>query len=283
MALTVGEIQYTNILPLFFHINKEEMEKTGVRFFPQIPAELNRKMERGEVDLGGISSFSFGENSERYSLFPQLSVSTFGKVGSILLFSKKEITELDGASIALTSSSATSVALLKIILQEYYRVQPHYETVTPDFATMMEHHSACLLIGEDAIKARWDKAAESLYVYDLGELWYSFTNLPMTYAVMAVRNDCIQREMTQLQSLLTQMTASKRRTAEDHYREMIAEVVKSHGGDPFFWSNYFHGINYDLTEEHLKGLQHYFTLAHKHGLIDHVPTFTIFKYSLQGI
>lgn len=281
MALNIGEIKYTNILPLFYYINRKEIENAGAQFIPQIPAELNRRMARGEIDLGGISSFSFGENSHQYSLFPNLSVSTFGKVGSILLFSKTKIEELDGKSIALTSSSATSVALLKIILKEFIGVDVSYETMAPDYDEMLKQHSACLLIGEDAIKAGWRN--DAVNVYDLGELWYKYTGLPMTYAVMPVRNDCIQEQLPLLEKLLQQMTESKRKTNADHYDEMIGHVLKSHGGDYDFWANYFKGINYDLGDQHIKGLTYYFELAYKHSLISSIPKFTFFNYSLQGI
>ncbi|WP_062235371.1 menaquinone biosynthetic enzyme MqnA/MqnD family protein [Fictibacillus sp. FJAT-27399] len=282
MALNIGEIKYTNILPLFFYLNKKEIENTGAEFIPQIPAELNRRMARGEIDLGGISSFSFGENSHQYSLFPNLSVSTFGKVGSILLFSKTAIEDLDGKSIALTSSSATSVVLLKVILKEFYGLDPVYETMAPDYDQMLQNHSACLLIGEDAIKADW-RQEKDIHVYDLGELWYKHTELPMTYAVMAVRNDSIEREPALLEKLLFEMSESKQKTKSDQYHEMISHILPAHGGEYSFWANYFHGINYDFGESHLKGLKHYFELANKHSLIQTVPEFTFFNYSLQGI
>ncbi|MDM5199520.1 menaquinone biosynthesis protein [Fictibacillus enclensis] len=282
MALNIGEIKYTNILPLFFYLNKKEIEKTGAQFIPQVPAELNRRMARGEIDLGGISSFAYGENSHQYSLFPNLSVSTYGKVGSILLFSKTKIEELDGRSIALTSSSATSVALLKVILKEFLGVNPYYETMTPNYDEMLSSHDACLLIGEDAIKGGW-RQEKDIYVYDLGELWYENTNLPMTYAVMAVRNDAIKREAPLLEKLLIQMTESKGRTKADGYQEMIEDVLHEHGGESAFWSHYFQGINYDLSENHIKGLKLYFELAYKHSFIQSLPEFTFFNYSLQGI
>ncbi|MGG1573825.1 menaquinone biosynthesis protein [Fictibacillus sp. NRS-1165] len=282
MALNIGEIKYTNILPMFFYLNKNEFERTGSKFIPQIPAELNRRMARGEIDLGGISSFSFGENSSQYSLFPNLSVSTFGKVGSILLFSKTAVGELDGKKIALTSSSATSVVLLKIILKEFYGLNPVYETMAPHYDQMLQDHDACLLIGEDAIKADWRQDKE-IHVYDLGELWFNHTGFPMTYAVMAVRNDTIKREPALLEKLLFEMSESKQKTKSDHYHEMIRHILPAHGGEFSFWANYFHGINYDFGEEHLKGLKHYFQLAHKHSLIESVPAFTFFDYSLQGI
>ncbi|MGC4376290.1 menaquinone biosynthesis protein [Fictibacillus sp. Mic-4] len=283
MGLRIGEISYTNILPLFFYLNRERLAANNVSFVPQIPTELNRKMEQGLIDLGGISSFSYGENSDRYSLLPNLSVSSFGKVRSIFLFSKKPIDMLAGDTIALTSSSATSVNLLKIILADFYKIDVDYHMMKPNYGWMMENYNACLLIGDDAIKAAWNEKKSSVYTYDLGAEWYKFTGLPMTFAVMAVRNEVIERQKALLLELLSEMQESKELNRQNQYSEMIPLIIQQHGGDFHYWSSYFKGLNYDFNEEHQKGLQYYYELAQKSKLLNKKPQIKFIDYSLQGI
>lgn len=115
MSLIIGEISYTNILPMFYYLNREELVRKGCEFVPRVPAKLNEGMADGTVHVGGISSFSYGEHADDYVIFPNLSVSSYKEVGSIFLFSKIPITQLNGKSVALTSSSASSVNLLKIL------------------------------------------------------------------------------------------------------------------------------------------------------------------------
>ncbi|MDQ0257479.1 chorismate dehydratase [Evansella vedderi] len=266
MSLVIGEISYTNILPVFYYLNRNKLISKGCEFVPRVPAKLNEGMADGTVHVGGISSFSYGEHVNEYVIFPDLSVSAYKEVGSIFLFSKVPITQLDGKSIALTSSSASSVNLLKIILKRYYELEVNYETMEPNFQTMLQKHDACLLIGDDAIMTSWNKKHE-IHQYDLGALWEYFTGYPMTYAVFAVRKDACAKHPDLLEELYNQFSYSKQKSINNQFHEMIRTIQLQLGGSRSFWEQYFSGLNYDLTERHVEGLYHYFSLAHELNLL----------------
>lgn len=267
MPIRIGEISYTNILPMFFYVDRDKLEKMGCEFIPAIPSELNLGMAEGKIDVGGISSFSYGEHIHDYELLPDLSVSSPKAVGSIFLFSKYPINELEGKKIALTSSSATSVNLLKIILGSFYHQNVSYSTESPEYEEMMTRYDAALLIGDDAILAKRNGDQHS-YVYDLGEIWNFETGYPMTYAVFAVRKDAARHYHDTLKEVMDEFHKSKYRAQLNQYEEMIQSIQKTFNGNTDFWRNYFAGLNNDLTETHIEGLLHYFDLAYKQGLID---------------
>ncbi|MBM7094655.1 MULTISPECIES: menaquinone biosynthesis protein [Alteribacter] len=266
MGLVVGEISYTNIQPIFYYINRQELLKRGCSFVPQVPSELNRAMKEGSIDIGGISSFAYAENKEQYQLLPDLSVSSPKSVGSIFLFSKVPLLELDGKVVALTSSSATSVNLLKIILGRFYELEVEYVTMKPGFEEMMASHDACLLIGDDAIQTYWSQT-DDIYRYDLGQLWYEQTGYPMTYAVVAVRKDAVLNQEILVRDLYEQMVKSKLHSKENEYDEMIRSIQYEMGGKKEFWQRYFAGLNHDLTKRHIEGLLQYYKYAHEMGLL----------------
>lgn len=266
VSIVIGEISYTNINPMFHYLDREKLILKGCRFVPKVPSGLNNDMKNGTVHVGGISSFAYGENFDKYFLLPNLSVSSFGPVGSIFLFSKYPITELEGKSIALTSASATSVNLLKIILGRFYELNVSYETMAPDYDKMMAKHDACFLIGDDAILQSWRKSDE-IYQYDLGELWHKFTGYSMTFAVFAVRNEVQENFPTLLRELYDQFLYSKNKCIENNFEEMIAIIMQEKGGTKEFWKNYFLGLNNDFNEQHIKGLTHYYDLAYEMGLL----------------
>ncbi|MFV8828375.1 menaquinone biosynthesis protein [Alkalihalobacterium sp. APHAB7] len=266
MTLIVGEISYTNILPIFYYLDREKLNDLDCRFVPQIPAELNRGMANGAVDVGGISSFAYGENFDRYTLLPNLSVSAYSRVGSLFLFSKVPIEELNEKSVALTSSSATTIHLLKIILERFYEFSVEYDVMKPNFETMLETHDACLLIGDDAIKTVWNKS-DQYYMYDIGQLWYEHTGLPMTYAVFAVRNEVLQAETEKLSVLYESFISSKRKSIDINYLPMINSIKNNFGGTQQFWEQYFKGLSYDLNDQMLKGLNYYYQLAYDLGYL----------------
>jgi chorismate dehydratase len=275
--MNIGEISYTNIIPLYYYLDRDRLTKEGATITSAVPSRINRMMEEGKVDIGGISSFSFGKNADRYSLAPDLSVSAFGKVNSIFLFSKFPIAELGEKRIALTSSSETSVALLKVILHHFYEVQASFQTETPVFNQMMENYDACLLIGDDAIAAK--RINNSYHVYDLGEIWYEHTGLPMVFAVMAYRNIMETEEKELLSYVVKSMIESKERCQSEHFSPVIYKAMQEHGGTFTFWESYFKGLNYQFNGEHEKGLNLYFQLAYKCGLLQTIPSILKFSYT----
>jgi chorismate dehydratase len=266
MSLVIAEISYTNILPMFYYINREKLKSAGCEFVPAIPSQLNQEMADGKVHVGGISSFAYGEHSEEYQVLPDLSVSAMKQVGSIFLFSRKPIKELNGASIALTSSSATSVNLLKIILSKFYKLNVTYTTMAPNYDLMMSDHEACLLIGDDAILTSFSKQ-EAIYQYDLGYLWQFFTGLPMTFALFAIRKEAWEQHEGLLREVHQQFLKSKQACRKNRFSDMIRSIRFQLGGTTEFWQTYFAGLNYELTDTHLKGLHHFYDLAYELNLL----------------
>ncbi|MET3728006.1 chorismate dehydratase [Fictibacillus halophilus] len=275
--MNIGEISYTNIIPLYFYLDRERLMDQGATITQAVPSRVNALMEKQLVDIGGISSFSYGKNAENYSLVPDLSVSSFGKVNSIFLFSKYKIEDLNGKRIALTSSSETSVALLKIILDRFYGVEVTYKIETPNFEEMLNAYDACLLIGDDAISAYRKRG--SYHVYDLGEIWYQQTGLPMIFAVMAYRNEMETEQGALLSYVGKSMIESKERCQSENFVPVIERVIAEHGGTFQFWNSYFKGLNYQFSGEHEKGLNLYFQLAVECGLLKTMPS--IIKYSYK--
>lgn len=137
----------------------------------------------------------------------------------------------------------------------------------PNYEEMLKEHDACLLIGDDAIVTSWNKEKD-IHQYDLGALWEYFTGFPMTYAVFAVRKDAWLRYPVLLEDLFQQFTYSKDTSLNNHFHEMIKSIQLQLGGSTSFWKQYFIGLNYDLTERHMEGLMHYFSLAHDLKLLN---------------
>lgn len=102
---------------------------------------------------------------------------------------------LDGARVALGSTSRTSVRLAQLLLAERFEVTPDYYTCPPDLGLMMREAEAGVLIGDAALRANLhDGPRYGLDVHDLGQLWKEWTGLPFVFAVWAVRRDYLERE-----------------------------------------------------------------------------------------
>ena len=57
--IRLGRISYVNMAPVFYRLEAEVEEVTGV------PTELNRRLVAGEIDLAPISSIEWARNADR--------------------------------------------------------------------------------------------------------------------------------------------------------------------------------------------------------------------------
>ncbi|WP_298785978.1 menaquinone biosynthesis protein [uncultured Marinococcus sp.] len=267
MSITMGEIAYTNAKPFFYYLDRQKLEQEGVQFEQDVPASLNRKLEEQKLSGSAVSSFAFGSSTHALSLLPSLCVASAGKVRSILFYSRYPLDELVGRRIALTSTSATSVHLLKIILREFYQVtEAQYQTQAPDPVKMKEQNDAYLLIGDDAIRASWEES--DWFCYDLGELWYAHTGLPMVYAVFAVQNESFHQAESTWSALHQDFLQSRRTAQQDNFAEMASDYSHRLGGSRTYWQNYFRGLHFTLGTREQEGLLYYYHLAYKYGYLN---------------
>ncbi|MCM2674334.1 menaquinone biosynthesis protein [Alkalicoccobacillus plakortidis] len=265
MTLRIGEIEYANIQPFFDKLDRPQLVAEGFQLTTDVPSRINQKLAGGSVDLAGISSFSYAQHAEDYSILPDLSVSSKGEVRSLYLFSKVPIDQLNEKGVALTASSATTVHLLKIILLSFYELNVQYHTMKPNLDEMLLTHDAALLIGDDAIRAA--RTANNLYMYDLGELWYQHTGLPMSYAVFAVRNEVLSTHENELEKIYQALVNSKQLSESNQYQDLSKRFTLKQGGTFDFWQSYFQNLWYHFNEENKRGLLYYYKLAYEYGFL----------------
>lgn len=262
--LRIGKIAYTNLLPVVHHFKEEGLP---IEWMPLVPADLNRLLREGKIDLAPISAFAYGLDYRKYQILPQLSISSRGAVHSILLFSRyAQLSDLAGKRIALTSASATSVHLLKLLLERCLGLTPEYFVTSPDLLPMMRQADAALLIGDDALRAQWQN--KDYYVFDLGEEWWRKTNQSMTYSLWAVREEVVAQHSKQLARVNERLQAAK---AEGRKRldEVITEARQRLGGSVAFWKKYYQALRYDFGEEEQNGLMTYFQWAYEQEYLPH--------------
>ena len=113
------------------------------------------------------------EQPREYVLLPSLCVGSDGAVESVQLVTQLPLPAVQ--SIAVTSASATSVALVRMLF-------PHAEIRSEGAEA-----DARLLIGDEALSSAFSDPTPH---HDLGALWRERTGLPMVFAVWAARRDC---------------------------------------------------------------------------------------------
>ncbi|CAM3970194.1 menaquinone biosynthesis protein [Paenibacillus alkaliterrae] len=271
--ITIGRIDYANAWPLFHEFEKHAALES-YEIISRVPSELNRMLQTGELDLSAISSFSYGLNAKDYILLPHLSVGSIGNVNSILLFMKEPIEHKRPEKIAVTTTSATSVNLLKIIMAIYFECSPVYSSAEPELGSMLETSDAALIIGDPAIQASWK--SDGYYVIDLGRLWNEWTGLGMTYAVVAARKEIVLAAPNVIQAVYNGLIASKQYN-KAHSGPLIAHACSQLGGQASYWDMYFHSLQYDFGSKLQEGLKLYFRYSKELGLLAEDVELTFFE------
>lgn len=271
--ITIGRIDYANAWPLF-HQFEERSDWKSFEVIKRVPSELNRMLQAGDLDVSAISSFSYGQNANDYVLLPELSVGSVGHVNSILLFMKEPMASRRPKRISVTTTSATSVNLLKILMAMHFDCEPEYVTAEPDLGKMLETSDAALIIGDTAIQASW--LDHGLHVIDLGQLWNEWTGLGMTYAVVAARKEAALAAPEAVQAVYKALNASKQYN-KTHLRPLIEQACKQLEGESTYWEMYFHSLQYDFGSKLQEGLKLYFDYSKQLGLLKNDVELTFFE------
>ena len=242
-VIKLGRISYANMAPVFFRVEAEYEEVTGV------PTELNRLLLAGELDTAPISSIEYARHADTLRLLPRLCVSSEGAVDSIQLVSRVPLEEIQ--SVGITPESATSVVLTKVLL-------PHAAHVP-----LGEEADAKLLIGDAALKSAFEDPTPH---HDLGKLWLERTGLPMVFAVWAAP-DPPNPDLIELEDALVASVRAARANPE----ALAYESAERYGYPAGFLARYFEKLRYRFGPRERAGLYAFLELAHEVGELDEVP------------
>lgn len=268
MRPRVGHIQFLNCFPLYYGLIEHKV-LMDVDLLKGTPTELNRMLKENLLDLAPISSIEYARNFRDLVLLPDISVSCDGEVMSILLFSKVPIEELDGRKVALTNTSATSQALLRILLGRKYRLNPQYFVSPPELGSMLLEADAALLIGDDALRCNY-RLKDRLFVYDLGREWKDYTGQAMVFAVWAVRREFAANNLAQLASIKQAFTQSMRFSLQN-LGDVSRKAAEWEIFTPDFLEEYFNSLKFDFDSRQQEGLLTYYREASNIGVLGEVP------------
>jgi len=272
MTLRIGRIAYLNVAPYFHYLQQEGFAGEIVS---GVPSELNTMLADGTIDACPSSSYEYGLHADDYYLLPDNSISSVGPVHSVLLFTPGPLTLLPGTEIAITGESATSINLLKILLKEFCGVNDvSFLVPTGEVEEVIKQGQSALLIGDRALAAS-KNCPPDLQITDLGALWYHFTGLPFVFALWILRRETVAKFPDELRELSVQLQRSRQKAFEN-----LSGMAKQLSEKTIFSAEqlegYWRGMSYYLDDSHIEGLRLYFTLCHKHGLLEKIPDFHFF-------
>jgi chorismate dehydratase len=260
-VVRVGAVGYLNARPLVFGLDRSP--RFSLRF--DVPAECAELLHAGRIDLGLIPSIEYLHGD--YRIVPDLAIASRGPVRSVMVFTTRPMRDV--RSIALDTSSRTSVALCRVLCARLFDIHPTLRPHSPDLASMLSACDAALIIGDKALFA--EQAGQSgmpdmasVEKVDLGEAWTSLTGLPFVYAFWAGRAGSVTSDhIAELQQARDQGVQRPEELARE-YLGPSSGVETEAIGAAYLRDN----IKYHLGAEELAGLRQFYRYAREAALVD---------------
>ncbi len=279
--LRISVVEFLNTAPLVWGFTDGPLaDKYDLSF--AVPSLCAEALRRGQADIGIIPAIEYQRIDDVVAL-PGMAIASKHEVRSLLVVAKRPI-EL-AKRIALDTSSRSTVALVRMLAAEHWKISPEFVDAAPEPSEMLRTADAALVIGDPAleISLKMDMLAgkapggeqccqgdpddmpvpgfETLFVYDVVHQWRQMTGQPSVLAIWVGRRDAVTPEV------ISDFLASKK-YGQQHVREIAEAASIKLDLPPRALERYLtENINFDLDEENLTGLRVYFEKAAAAGLI----------------
>ena len=262
--IRVSFIEFLNSVPLgWTFLDGPHGEEFDLRL--ALPSECADHLATKEADVGLIPAIEY-QRIPGLRILPDLSISSCREARTVLFATRVPLDQVE--SIALDTSSRTSVVLLRIILERFLgRQNLQYHSHAPEPERMLSRFDGALIIGNPAFRVPRDR----FLVHDLAGEWYRFTGLPFVFALWAVREGIDLGEKAGLFALS--------RNAGLRSVSAIAEVYSQKLGlsKDIISSYLLDNLDYSLDEVHLRALEEFFGHARELGVISTVKPIRFYE------
>ena len=272
--LRISAISYLNTAPLLWDF---EHGKAGTDIHSDIsytiPSACAEDLLAGTADIGIIPAAAYTTVPDLL-IIPEVAIAARRAVRSILLVGKRPPDSMSAErwasgvrTVALDTSSMTSVALTKILFAKWLGGARHYKAMAPNLDAMLGECDAALLIGDPALQV--DRT--HYFTLDLAEEWVARTGKAFVFAFWAIRKQALAgRDGRAIAEAFKQsrdhgMSPKKLEAIAQEWAPRLGltvEVVRVY---------LTHNIHYYLDPPCLEGLALYYRLAAEIGALPSAP------------
>lgn len=172
--IRVTAVSYLNTKPLLYGILKSPIAGQ-IDLKLNIPSVCAQRLQTGDADLGLVPVAVIPELSSPY-LVSDYCIGAAGAVRTVCIYGDCPIEEME--AIYLDYHSRTSVELTRLLLEEYWQLQPALLPAAPGYEQQMGGRVGGLVIGDRTVEMEQRFA----YSYDLALAWKEHTGLPFVFA-----------------------------------------------------------------------------------------------------
>jgi chorismate dehydratase len=240
-----------------------------------IPSACAEALRAGTADIGIIPAAAYTTVPDLV-IIPDVAIAARHAVRSILLVSKMPIDAqwTQVRSVALDTSSMTSVALAKILFAKWLGGARDYKPMAPDLDAMLDKKTpgacdAALLIGDPALQV--DRTR--YFTLDLAEEWRARTGKSFVFAFWAIRKQALAGRNGR--AIVEVFQKSRDQGLSPTNLEAIAQEWAPRLGLTVEVIRVYltHHIHYYLDPPCLEGLELYYRLGAEVGALPRAPEF----------
>jgi chorismate dehydratase len=240
-TIKVGAVSYLNTKPLIYGF-KHGYKIDGIEIIEEYPAKVASMLLNDEIDVGLVPVAIIPKLKEHH-IITDYCIGAEGPVASVCIFSDVPIDKVE--KVLLDYQSRTSVALAKVLLKHYWKIEPAFEDAKEDFREHIKGTTAGVVIGDRAFEQR----KQSTYIYDLAEAWIDMTGLPFVFAAW-IANKKLPEDF------IKQFNCGNKIGLGD-----IDKVIAENPYDKYSLQTYYtQNISYELTYKKREGLKRFLEL-----------------------
>ncbi len=272
MVYRIAAVSFLNAIPLIDWFDQTRNDR--VVLSQALPSRLGGMLAAGEADVAMLPVVEIFRGASP-GMLPGTGIACLGDVDTVKLYHRGAWAQL--ARVFVDRGSRTSVALLRILLQEQFGIHPEFKEIEPRTDWRPTADEGALVIGDRCFeyeKELREIGETEVTGYDLGGAWHELTGLPFVFAAWAVAPGFPEKAgdegIRELIDLLTR--------ARDHGLAHLEEIAVreaaggrlGHGGEATAEAldYYFrHSLRYVLGEEEMAGLHRFHELCVKHGVV----------------
>jgi len=262
--LRISAISYLNTAPLMWDFEHGDL---GRRFDISytLPSACARALAESSADIGIIPAAAYTQISG-LQVLPDVAIASRQAVRSILLVSRMPLDKV--RTVALDTSSMTSVALTKILFEKWLGGGRAFTSMAPDIEQMLAACDAGLVIGDPALQI--DRTR--YHTVDLAEEWIRYTGKPFVFAFWAVRGQALG-EADPVLDLAAIFRDSRDRGLAPSSLQLIAEDWAPRLGisQAEVHSYLTENIHYQMDTECLEGLRLFYRYGAEIGVLPAAP------------
>jgi chorismate dehydratase len=245
--IKISAITYLNTKPFLYGISHSKL-LDSIDLSLDVPSVCADKVKSGVVDLGIIPVAEISEISGA-NIVTDFCISCSGKVRTVVLVSYVPIEEV--REIVLDYQSRTSVQLIRILVRDYWHLNPEWKNGGVDYIREdINGSTAGVIIGDRVFEAE----TQFPYVYDLGEAWKNLTGLDFVFACWVANKP--------LGDSFVEKFGHALQDGIVHIPDVIAEYQLRYPDYPF--EAYFReNIFYHLDDSKRKGMELFLSMIKK--------------------